>query len=562
MADLSIMDVEKIFNEHQDTFTIYIVEQSFVNDTGLEYFKQYRGTMNFITSDSVISQHLTTITSWLAKNCPDIVNLVYHLFHRKKIAAIQDIIGIMSQTFTTYNHQAVGPNVIDPIIIQEDCVPIRKITKLISLYEYSILQPTIIILLKNDELKRAKKILEQCPHGMNAKFVKNNLQHKMYKVINVGSENVESFIDSYTSQCFSTCSHTPRGIILCEDWANNSIVDYYTPLMFKIRANFLYDHKNEVRGDINEIVDNLKSYKDNDVLRKSFLCLALLNRVFCNDNGTHDIIDALNIAKDLNNDILLAHTYRYADFFPNITHDEQKALLKTAVATFRKNKMLDHAIYSENNSLVLDLYESNIDVKRYKDLAVRATTEVHGLVGTAHIQNNTGVAYLLTGDFEKAIEFFKTGLVFAKREDRILQRLAIQVNILLARAYALDKIQETEIIRQMREIFDSMIITQLPYLASNFVMNLIALSMLNSRQLYNQLINNFPIRKLIKTALNDNIMCSGQLVLQMKTLAQKYTYFSLLNDIDIPSKTTEISGKRRTFIEQYNLNPFVFNVWI
>ena len=57
-------------------------------------------------------------------------------------------------------------------------------------------------------------------------------------------------------------------------------------------------------------------------------------------------------------------------------------------------------------------------------------------------------------------------------------------------------------------------------------------------------------------------MCSGQLVLQMKTLAQKYTYFSLLNDIDIPSKTTEISGKRRTFIEQYNLNPFVFNVWI
>lgn len=217
MADLSIMDVEKIFNEHQDTFTIYIVEQSFVNDTGLEYFKQYRGTMNFITSDSVISQHLTTITSWLAKNCPDIVNLVYHLFHRKKIAAIQDIIGIMSQTFTTYNHQAVGPNVIDPIIIQEDCVPIRKITKLISLYEYSILQPTIIILLKNDDLKRAKKILEQCPHGMNAKFVKNNLQHKMYKVINVGSENVESFIDSYTSQCFSTCSHTPRGIILCED---------------------------------------------------------------------------------------------------------------------------------------------------------------------------------------------------------------------------------------------------------------------------------------------------------------------------------------------------------
>ena len=562
MADLSITEVEKIFSEHQDSFTIYVVEQSFANDTGLEYFKQFRGTENYISSDSVISRHLSAITTWLAQNCPNIANLVYNLFHRKKLAAIKDIVNIMSQTFTTYAHQAVGPNVIDPIIIQEESVQIGKITKLVSVYEYSILQPTIIILLKDDDFARAEKILAQCPDGMNAKFVKNNLQHRMYKIINLGSENMESFIDSYISQCFSTCSHTPRGIILCEEWANNSIIDYYTPLMFHIRSNFLYDHKKETKGDLNEIINVFKGISDNDILRKSFLCLALLNRVFCNDKGEQDILDARILAKDLNNEILLAHVYRYADFFPNITRNEQHILLNDAISIFRKNGMYDHAIYSENNSLVLDLYNPKIDAKIYKDLAVRATTEVHGLVGTSHIQNNAGVAYLLTGNPERAIEFFSLGLAFANREDRVLQRLAIQVNLLLARAYALDKIEETEIIRQMRQIFDSMVVEELPYLSSNFVMNLVALSLQISPQLYRQLINDFPIEQLVKTALADNIMCSGQLVLQMKTLAKKYTVFTLLNHVNIPSKVTEISGKRRLFIEQYSLNPFVFNVWI
>lgn len=562
MAELSIKEIEKIFDEHQDSLTIYVVEQAFVNDNGLEYFKQFRGKENFISSDSVLSHHLTKITVWLTKNCPNIAELVFHLLHRKKIAAIQDIVKIMSQTFTTYSHQAVGPNVIDPIIIQEESVEIKKITKLVSVYEYSIVQPTIIILLKDNDFSRAERLLSQCPNGITAKFVKNNLQHILYKVINRGSDDLESFIDSYTTQCFNTCSHTPRGIILNEDWAENSYVDYYTPLMFKIRSKFLYDQKNDVRDDLNEIVYCFKNKSDNDILRKSFLCLALLNRVFCNDKGEQDIIDSLSLAKELDNEILLAHVYRYADLFPNISRNEKETFLKEAITIFYKNKMYDHAIYSENNELVLELYKDKLDAKKYKDLAVRATTEVHGLVGTSHIQNNAGVAYLLTGNPEKAIEYFSLGLEFAKREDRIVQRLAIQVNILLARAYALDHISTTEIIQHMRQIFDSMGIEELPYLTSNFVMNLISLALQHSPDFYRQLINDFPVVKLIKIALNSNIMCSGQLVLQMKTLAQKYVAFTLLSNINIPKEISEISGKRKRFIEQYNLNPFVFNVWI
>lgn len=536
MGRLSIQDIEEIFNEHQETFTIYVVEFDFANDNGFEYFKKYRGTESYITSDSVLSKYLNVIFKWLSKNSPNLSQMVIDLFKNKKTAAIQDIIKIMSETFTTYNHQAVGPNVIDPIIIQEGIVDVKKITRLVSVHEYSIVQPTIIIILKDNYLERAEKMLSQCPHGICIKFVKNNLQHVYKKIINVGSQNLDAFIEAYTTQCFSTCSHTPRDIILNEELKQNSLIDYYTPEMFKIRSKFLYDHKNEVKNDLNILIDDIQSPHDNDMLRKSFLCLALLNRVFCNDNGGQDIFDALTLAKELDNDILLAHVYRYADFFPDISNKEQKNLLNIATKTFKKNGMHDHAIYSENNSLVLDFYEDRIDAKKYNDLAVRATTEVHGLVGTSHIQNNAGVAYLLTGNSEKAIELFKKGLAFAKKEDRTVQRLAIQTNLLIAKAYALEPIEQVELIRNMRQIFDALGTTELPYLSSNFVMNLLSLALNQSQNLYRELVNEFPVEKLLKTALSSNSMCSGQLILQMKILAQKYTAFTLLGYIDIPTK--------------------------
>lgn len=562
MAYLCIEDVEQIFNEHQEALTIYVVEFDFAKDNGLEYFKKYRGTENFISTNSTLVNHLKKIFSWLAENCPNLSELVFHLLHRKKGAAIQDIVNIMSQTFTTYNHQAVGPNVIDPIIIQEGDVEVKKITKLISVYEFSIIQPTIIIILKDNDLERAERMLSECPHGICVKFVKNDLQHIFKKIINVGCEDIDSFIDAYTSQCFSTCSHTPRDIILNQELKRNSLIDYYTPQMFKFRSLFLYDHKNEVRDELNSLIYDISKPQDNDVLRKSFLCLALLNRVFCEDKGEKDILDALELAKDLNNEVLLAHVYRYANLIPDISRIKQKELLYEATKIFKNHGMTDHAIYSENNALVLELYNEKIDPKKYKDLAVKATTEVHGLVGTSHIQNNAGVAYLLMGNSEKAIDFFEAGIAFAKREDRTVQRLALQTNLLIAKVYSLEQINPNEIIKNMRQVFDSMGINELPYLTSNFVMNLLALSLNYSSNLYHELIHDFPVEKLLNIALKSNIMCSGQLILQMKTLSQKYSTFTLLNNIQIPKKTTNISGKRKQFIQQYNLNPFVFNVWI
>ena len=66
----------------------------------------------------------------------------------------------MIVNFSTPNeYQAAGPDVVDPVIIQKGKVSYRKIAHFISLHKESILRPSIIILLKDNDFGRAKKEL-------------------------------------------------------------------------------------------------------------------------------------------------------------------------------------------------------------------------------------------------------------------------------------------------------------------------------------------------------------------------------------------------------------------
>lgn len=561
----NVLDIEELFDEHQEAFTIYVVEQRFANDRGRKFFNSFKGKENFISSEIEISKFITKITNWLGKNAPNLKNLITNLLLNQKKAALDEIVLIMSQTFTTYNHQAVGPDVIDPIIIQEDGISKKSLSQLVCLHQHSILQPTIIIILKDNNFNRAKNLLQFCPNGMNIKFICNNGESTIYKVINSGADNIDLFIDMFTTQCFSTCSHTQRKVLLSEELRNESIISYYTPLMFKIRSNLLYDEKENCKPDLNNIItnlsNNLQSNEKNLYLSNSFLCLAKLNRVFCNDSGGQDILDALTIAKNIDNDILLAHVYRYAYFLPQKNESDQIPLLRKAQDIFSKNGMLDHAIYCENNELILQFNTNKIRPREFKTLSEKAVNDVHGLVGISHIYNNTGVAYLLSGNPNDAIENFNKGYELARKEDRAVQRLAIQVNILIAEAYSLKKIIEEDIIFNMRQIFDSMG-DELPYLSACYVLNLMAIAGQQAPKLYNELLRLFPVVKLIQLSLYSNIMSSGPLVLQLKTLYEQNNNFNIINKLVLPAKTSRISGRRAEFIKRYGYNPLIFYVWI
>lgn len=271
-------------------------------------------------------------------------------------SSLVDTVVALNKLFGTQIHQAAGPEVIDPIIIQEGKIIKKYITQLINLHKDSFLAPTIIILLKDNDFDRAKELLCECPNGVRVKFIKNTGESELYKIINTGADNINNFIDSFAEQCFSTCSQTKHNILLNKEWAENSIIKLYAPRLLKYRANLLCDDKNEIKNYLNDCIDQLEKpdslLESDDTLRKNFLCVAKLYRVFCNDSGSADMNDAYTIAKELDNQLLLAYVYKYTYFFEDKSIAEQNQLLEKAYKIFNDNGMADNAVYCKNNILV------------------------------------------------------------------------------------------------------------------------------------------------------------------------------------------------------------------
>ena len=257
-------DIKQYFQETNDTFTIFVVEQRFVVGQGNEYFKSFRGTANYISTEEAIKKNINKILSWTQKHIPNIAELIKLCFLSQKPVGILEIVTELSKLFSVHEHQAAGPDVIDPIIIQEGEISAKSLAQLISLHKSSILRPAIIILLKDNDFERAKQILSNCPHGINVKMIRNSGLSEIYKVVNSGADNIDDFIDAFSRQCFSTCSHTPRKLLLNKEWAENSIIKLYSPSIFKIRSNLLYDEKDEVRNDINMLISDVEGKAGND----------------------------------------------------------------------------------------------------------------------------------------------------------------------------------------------------------------------------------------------------------------------------------------------------------
>ena len=560
-------DVKCFFRETQEAFTVYVVEQRFAVGRGYEYFSAFKGKENYISTNRSIKKRITKIIKWLHRNVPHVSELIEICFPASPIVGVSDAISALSKLFSVQEHQAVGPEVLDPIIIQEGEILQKYLNQVIALHKESILQPTIIILLKDNDFDRAKELLSDCPHGINIKMIRNSGDSEIFKVINKGATDIDSFLNAFSQQCFSTCSHTSRDILLNKEWAEDSLVREYSPLLLKIRSHLLCDDKRKTRDDIDVLLNavqsaNAKSLRDKNLMQ-SFECMVLLCKVFSYDDGGTELNRAYELAKSLNNDVLLAHVYRFSHFFPNISRKEKQELLYSAEGIFKKNNIQDHAIYCRNNALIHQFHSDAISIRDFRSMQQEATYNVPGLVGMSHIYNNTGVAHLLTGQPEEAIEYFTKGLDYAKYEVRSIQKHALMTNRLIAKKYAFQAIDEIEIRSVLNRIFDDPRSDEFPFLAITFVMNLLSIAYGLNVSLAKELTLQYPIQKLVNQALAANVlMGTGPLMHQMKYLEKQYNDFKMFGKTSFPAILSPVSGKRLSFIEKHGVNPFVFNVWL
>jgi len=561
-------DVEKLFRHTDNVFTVFVVEQRFVVNKGWEYFRSYQNTKNFFDSDEKVRKRFRKIIEVMEKGVAPVANLIGMFAMPIRTLSIAEIITSLSKLFSVTERQVAGPEVMDPIILQEGDVTKKTITKLIHLHKDSIIRPSIIILLKDNDFERAKKILAECPHGINIKMIRNSGEEEVHKVINCGAEDIDSFISSFAEQCYSTCSKTKKEILLNTAWSENTIVSEFAPQLLKIRTNLLFDEKEEIRNDLNVLVDELISKGQNlserdERLIQSLVFTAKLYRVFCNDSGSSDIIEAERLATSLNNELLLAQVYRYAYFLPNCTEERRRELYEAGHAIFRRNGMEDHAIYCTNNKLIRQFYSEKIFPEEFRAMQVEAVNNVPGLVAMSHIYNNVGVAYLYCGQASVAIDFFNKGLDYALYQDRIVQNLAIESNKMIAECYSYATIDENRLRLLMRRIFDGMGIEKMPFLSADYVLNILSVANKQNPRLGDELINTFPVKKLINASFARNYMGSAERLLQIRYLALKFPQFqALVDSCSIPNIKVAAEGRRAEFIAQYGLSPFDFATWL
>ena len=555
-------DVSHFFQEVEESFTVYVVDRSFASGRGREYFESFRGKENYIASNTNIQKRIYRILNFVEQKVPQVADLVEKCFLRSGSLSITEVITSLVKLFSVHEHQAAGPEVVDPIIIQEGQIFQKFLSQLIALHYKSILRPRIIIILKDDRFERAKKLLEGCPNGMNVKMIRNNGETEIFKIINKGTRTPDEFIEAYARQCFSTCSQTPRNIILNDQWAENSLIKAYSPEMFRIRTKLINDEKSDIERDLDNLIHMLEILSEpgeNQDVLSCFRCMAYLSRIFCHDRPGRDLSIAKNIAEGLNNELLKAHVFRFSHFFAG-TRKEKQEYLDQAFKIFSQHNIADHAIYCLNNKLVHQFSMDEIRIRDFRHMEETALSSVPGLVGMSHILISVGVAHLLTGNSDEAIDCFTRGLEYAK--DRPMQKMVLLSNRLMARSYSLERIDENEIIRIMNQLFDSLGRSSLPFNVSHFAMNILSVAFKQDETFGEGLMHSFPVKELVQRGFDTNIMGSGSIIAQIETMAKKYPHFTMLDELTLPLERTPITGIRFDYIQRHAFNPFFHNVWL
>lgn len=558
------LDLDRVFKNIDNDITIHVISKNFANNECADYLRQYKGTKNYINTNEKIKLTIGKILSYIGENAPDVAELIEDCFSPNSYLAVPKAISIFSKLFGTLEHQANEKKHLDPIILEEGKILPKYINQLISLNK-DIVRPRIIVILEDNNLDRAKELLSGCPHNTNLNLICSVEKSETYKIINCGADSPDEFLDAFSKSCLSTCARTNSEVLYNEDWAENSLVRTYGPDILRIRSNLLYTDKTLIRNDLNSVIKKVKntyvSSETNNKILLAFECMLKLFRVFCNDGGKNDMQDALSIAKELDNDILLAHVYRNANFLSQYSLSEKMQLMDNARKIFDDNGMIDHAICCENNKIVKQFDTYDISIDDFIKLQNEALSKVPGMVGLSHIHNNTGASFMTKQHYEQAINAFEEAEKYAFRPERCVQNVAIVSNKLVAQACCHYKIEERALLRALDKIFDNNELLNLPFLSARYALNIIAVALNQDFGLGIDLLNQFPVIGLIQKSLNTNPLGSGQLLLQMGVLDEKFGKLNMLEKCTVPKKVIGAQGIRGDYIKRTGYNPCSFSMW-
>ena len=556
--------LENLLKYRENHFTIYAVDNDYANNVGKSFFNSYKNTETYIDTSNKLSRIIKQINQYIFQNTDSTADYINQVFKDKdnRIGAIIKLAVPLIHVVSAEFHQAQKNTLPDPSILVEGEITSRKMGHFVSKVREATFSPKVIVVLKGNDLEQSKKLFQKCPNNTHIKFIKNDGSTIDYKVINIGAKNTDEFLESYVEQCFSTCSKSDKQVIFDKKTEDNDIVKKYMYDLLIIRSDLIYDRKDKVRKDINDLQRRITTeVPKNSEERQIILllkCIINIYKVYCNDFGGNEVLEAFKIAEEMNIELINAFVWRYAGFNPTINTNSKHELLRKSVSIFEKNHILDQAVYCSNNSLFSQFYNDSINIMDFNRLNEKAINDVPGLVGMSYIFNNVGVANLYNGNPEEAIEKFRRGQTYAK--ERPFQFYGLKTNELVASSFLGKKTDEEELLKTVKCMDQALGTHDTVFLTANYMANIIAIAAKDNINLANKVIEDFSLNILFDKALNPNMFGFQSLYHQLKIIKEKYPSIRLKTQ---RMNVVALANNQRTAYLKKNLqHPTIYNTWL
>ena len=557
------IDINKCLDPNYTNTSVNIISYVFKMKYCQEFLDKYKGTPNYITSASKIKNFFHKTIYKIRNHQADIDALVKDLDNSNHFGR-SILLKIIAQLIQIIPSIAVGPEILDPIIIEINKGTLPTVHKVVENFASSPIRPIIILLLDStSNMNLIPDILKKLPINLRVAIHNDSGETNIVTVLkNDGASDINEFMDCYASQCFSTCANTNQEIIL-SNADNKDDINLISKLFIKCHSSLLIDNKLDALEDIKAINVKLHNSALQSDVKNLFMCINSLNHVYATDSGGQSILDAINLSDELNNPLIKAFVHRYAHFIPNTTYQEKSDLLNSAADEFNKRNILDHKIYCINNALTYSFYKDNIDIGKFNGMLAEALNNVPGIAGMSILYNNVGTALLYYRDPENALKKYKSGLDYATALNRPAQRIGLLGNIAITEALLGIKHTTEYFINTSKDILNMPNTRNLPFIQVNGLLNLIAAAIYeNNKDAALQIYASKNFLDVLSKSLVPNMLGSGSLVTQLKVLVEKSNGLLDFNFVQIPSSTSHISGIRHDYITENGFNPAIGNAWL
>lgn len=256
------------------------------------------------------------------------------------------------------------------------------------------------------------------------------------------------------------------------------------------------------------------------------------------------IDNSLAIANYLDNPFLEAHCFRLAHLVSGYSALTGN-LVSQAVEYFQLSEDDEGYVYSKNNLLLNKMGTTNIDTLAFSELAEFAINSTPFIDRLSTIVNNAGTACLVSGQYDKAYQFYDKAEKFSGQP---IHHFGIIINKLTTRYMDGQKIPTEELLKTFRKLVRLNLPPQFSYHQSYLFWNIAKLSDFDKNitsEIYKHLKN--------KMFMNYN-----------KVLEEQETMVNFLAKSKILDKTKagRFTGPRGDFIHRTELFPVIHFQWM